>query len=235
MFKKEKEEKVEEKNSSYAEAKDMAISYKASMSYLMEKSNKRAWLVSFVFGFIAIISVVAVCFLTPLKEVKPYVIRVDNTTGYAEVLTDVKKDIQGSEEALSRYFLKDYIDKREGYNSDFFSLDYKTVGLMSTPEVFEAYKNYIARSGILEDFNTEFIVKPKILTISFDSKNYAIIRFERYVGRKSRPAEDMTLEGTYILYVNFYFFNDDLPLSNNDRLLNPLAFTVNGYRMEKER
>ncbi|EAL8133942.1 type IV secretion system protein, partial [Campylobacter jejuni] len=44
-----------------------AIDYEASFRYLIEKSNKRAWLIAFISIFIAIISIIAVVLLTPLK------------------------------------------------------------------------------------------------------------------------------------------------------------------------
>ncbi|EDO7342202.1 hypothetical protein GKJ49_08940 [Campylobacter coli] len=64
-----------------------AIDYEASFRYLIEKSNKRAWLIAFISIFIAIISIIAVVLLTPLKTIEPYVIRVDNTTGMVDILT----------------------------------------------------------------------------------------------------------------------------------------------------
>lgn len=64
-----------------------AMDYEASFRYLIDKSNKRAWLIAFVSIFIAIISIVAVVLLTPLKTIEPYVIRVDNTTGMVDILT----------------------------------------------------------------------------------------------------------------------------------------------------
>lgn len=41
-----------------------AMDYEASFRYLIDKSNKRAWLIAFVSIFIAIISIVAVVLLT---------------------------------------------------------------------------------------------------------------------------------------------------------------------------
>ncbi|EHP7178110.1 type IV secretion system protein [Campylobacter jejuni] len=75
-----------------------AIDYEASFRYLIEKSNKRAWLIAFISIFIAIISIIAVVLLTPLKTIEPYVIRVDNTTGMVDILTMLdEKEIKANE------------------------------------------------------------------------------------------------------------------------------------------
>ena len=93
-----------------------AISYEASIRYLVEKSNRRAWLIAFLSIFISIISVTAVVFLTPLKSVEPYVIRVDNTTGMVDIITSVNQtEFVSDNEALDKYFTTSYVKIREGY------------------------------------------------------------------------------------------------------------------------
>lgn len=57
-----------------------SMDFETSVKYLIEQSNKKAWLIAIV--LVAILSIIAVLLLTPLKTVEPYVIRVDNTTGF---------------------------------------------------------------------------------------------------------------------------------------------------------
>ncbi|ELZ6613470.1 type IV secretion system protein, partial [Campylobacter jejuni] len=92
-----------------------AIDYEASFRYLIEKSNKRAWLIAFISIFIAIISIIAVVLLTPLKTIEPYVIRVDNTTGMVDILTMLDEKEIKANEALDKYFISTYVKAREGY------------------------------------------------------------------------------------------------------------------------
>lgn len=59
-----------------------SMDFETSVKYLIEQSNKKAWLIAIVSVLVAILSIIAVLLLTPLKTVEPYVIRVDNTTGF---------------------------------------------------------------------------------------------------------------------------------------------------------
>ena len=117
-----------------------AISYEASIRYLVEKSNRRAWLIAFLSIFISIISVTAVVFLTPLKSVEPYVIRVDNTTGMVDIITSVNQtEFVSDNEALDKYFTTSYVKIREGYFYNILQNDYTTVQIWSSPEVSSDY------------------------------------------------------------------------------------------------
>ena len=106
---------------------DVAISYEASIRYIAEQANKRAYFISGVALLIAIISVIAVCLLTPLKSVEPYVIRVDNTTGMVDIITSVNKAEFTGNEALDKYFATTYVKAREGYYYDILQSDYELV------------------------------------------------------------------------------------------------------------
>lgn len=92
-----------------------AVDFESSIRYLVEQSNKRAWLIAFVSVGVAILSIVAVLLLTPLKTVEPYVIRVDNTTGMVDILTILDEEQISSIEALDKHFVAQYIKAREGY------------------------------------------------------------------------------------------------------------------------
>ena len=83
-----------------------AISYNSNIRYLIEVSNKRAWLVSFIFGFIAIMSIIAVFLLTPLKQSVPYVVRVDNVTGMVDIISTLKDQtvVSKNSEALDKLY-----------------------------------------------------------------------------------------------------------------------------------
>ena len=117
-----------------------AISYEASLRYLVEKSNRRAWLVAFVAIFISIISIIAVCLLTPLKSVEPYVIRIDNTTGMVDVISSVNKtEFISDNEALDKYFTTTYVKLREGYYYNMLQQDYIKTQILSSPEVSADY------------------------------------------------------------------------------------------------
>ena len=51
-----------------------AISYEASIRYLVEKSNKRAWRVATIAMILALGSVGLMFYILPLKQTVPYVL-----------------------------------------------------------------------------------------------------------------------------------------------------------------
>src|SRR3546814_5091853 len=69
--------------------------------------------------------------LTPLKTVEPYVIRVDKTSGEAQIVTALKgPQPQTYDDAVNRYFISQYVRLREGWLNDAARENAYTVMLM---------------------------------------------------------------------------------------------------------
>lgn len=118
---------------------NVALTYEASIRYLVEQSNKRAWLIAFLAVIISAIAVTAVCLLTPLKSVEPYVIRVDNTTGMVDIITSVNEETLTGNEALDKYFAGLYVKTREGYYFNMLQNDYTLTQILSAPNIAADY------------------------------------------------------------------------------------------------
>ena len=210
-----------------------AMDYEASFRYLIDKSNKRAWLIAFVSIFIAIISIVAVVLLTPLKTIEPYVIRVDNTTGMVDILTMLDEKEISSNEALDKYFISQYVKAREGYYYELLNQDYLLTQLMSSEKVANEYRAWYegenARDQILKNSNE---VKVQILSIVLGNSNGVktstirakIITKNLNTRGLSESTKVITLSYDYIL----------AKASEENRILNPLGFKVTNYRIDEE-
>ncbi len=210
-----------------------AIDYEASFRYLIEKSNKRAWLIAFISIFIAIISIIAVVLLTPLKTIEPYVIRVDNTTGMVDILTMLDEKEISSNEALDKYFISQYVKAREGYYYDLLNQDYLLTQLMSSEKVANEYRAWYegenARDQILKNSNE---VNVQILSIVLGNSNGVktstirakIITKNLNTRGLSESTKVITLSYDYIL----------AKASEENRILNPLGFKVTNYRIDEE-
>ena len=68
-----------------------ATAWDEGLHNMLKKSNKRAWIVAFCFTSIAVLEACALLALMPLKTVEPFVIRVDNNTGYTDVVSTLTK------------------------------------------------------------------------------------------------------------------------------------------------
>ncbi|WP_283785334.1 virB8 family protein [Campylobacter jejuni] len=210
-----------------------AIDYEASFRYLIEKSNKRAWLIAFISIFIAIISIIAVVLLTPLKTIEPYVIRVDNTTGMVDILTMLDEKEIKANEALDKYFISTYVKAREGYYYDLLNQDYLLTQLMSSEKVANEYRAWYegenARDQILKNSNE---VSVQILSIVLGNSNGVktstirakIITKNLNTRGLSESTKVITLSYDYIL----------AKASEENRILNPLGFKVTNYRIDEE-
>ncbi|EAI3530818.1 type IV secretion system protein [Campylobacter jejuni] len=210
-----------------------AIDYEASFRYLIEKSNKRAWLIAFISIFIAIISIIAVVLLTPLKTIEPYVIRVDNTTGMVDILTMLDEKEIKANEALDKYFISTYVKAREGYYYDLLNQDYLLTQLMSSEKVANEYRAWYegenARDQILKNSNE---VNVQILSIVLGNSNgiktstirAKIITKNLNTRGLSESTKVITLSYDYIL----------AKASEENRILNPLGFKVTNYRIDEE-
>ena len=151
---------------------NLGLEYAASFQYLIEKSNKRAWIIAFVSAFIAFLSIIAVLLLTPLKTIEPYVIRVDNTTGMVDILTMLNEKEITTNEALDKYFIAQYVKAREGYFYEILNQDYLLTQLMSSEKVANEYRAIYegenARDQILKNSNE---VRVEIISIVLGESN----------------------------------------------------------------
>lgn len=213
-----------------------AISYEASIRYLVEKSNRRAWLIAFLSIFISIISVTAVVFLTPLKSVEPYVIRVDNTTGMVDIITSVNQtEFVSDNEALDKYFTTSYVKIREGYFYNILQNDYTTVQIWSSPEVssdyLKIYEGDNSRVDILKN-RTEIDVEINSVTLgNSNGMKMATIRFNQiYKDAKSRTITNKKAK----IVTLAYDYSPQSLITENERLINPLGFKVLTYRVDDE-
>ncbi|HFF9276136.1 TPA: virB8 family protein [Campylobacter jejuni] len=210
-----------------------AIDYEASFRYLIEKSNKRAWLIAFVSIFIAIISIVAVVLLTPLKTIEPYVIRVDNTTGMVDILTMLDEKEISSNEALDKYFISQYVKAREGYYYELLNQDYLLTQLMSSEKVANEYRAWYegenARDQILKNSNE---VNVQILSIVLGESNGVKTATVRAIITTKNLTSKGTTQATKVITLSYDYIL--AKASEENRFLNPLGFKVLTYRIDDE-
>ena len=149
-----------------------ALDFETSLSYIAKKSTQRAWIVAFFSVIVALASVLAVSFLTPLKTVEPYVIRVDNVTGMVDILTTLNEEKITSNEALDKHFITQYVKAREGYYYDMLNKDYVLVQLLSSPEVASDYRLiYEGENARDAELKNNYQIDPQILSIVLNNSN----------------------------------------------------------------
>ncbi|EAJ0337688.1 type IV secretion system protein [Campylobacter lari] len=209
------------------------MNFEASVRYLIEKSNQRAWLVAFISMAISIIAVIAVIFLTPLKTTEPYVIRVDNTTGMVDIITSLQEEQISSIEALDKYFISQYIKAREGYYYKFLNQDYVLTQLMSDENVANEYRAIYAGDNALDQIYKDNVeVRVKILSIVLGNSNGVKTSTIRALITKKDSVTKSTQQSTKVITLAYDFLL--AKTSEENRILNPLGFKVTNYRVDEE-
>ena len=115
-----------------------AISWDSDRIARQVRNARLAWWIAGAGWVCAIASAVALAFLTPLKSVEPFVIRVDNSTGIVDVVP-VYAGQGAADELVTRYFLTHYITVCERFNFATVESDYEECGAFHTAQRNEAW------------------------------------------------------------------------------------------------
>ena len=98
----------------------------------LRRSRTFAWLLTGVFGVIALLSLVALVLLFPLKQYEPYMVAVDKTTGHLEIARALKPGDLSQDEAVTAANLVRYIRARETYDPRMIKSNFDLAQLYST-------------------------------------------------------------------------------------------------------
>jgi type IV secretion system protein VirB8 len=209
--------------------------YEASKTWETEiiinlRSSKRiAWIVAAVGCLMGLAGLATALALTPLKEVVPYVIRVDNNSGATDIVTALDESTMTYDEALDKHWLSEYTKAREEYSEATINANYEKVAAMSAIEIGQSYYATIRPENPKSPLNTikTGIIDLKVRNISFIDEGVAQVRYERI--EKTNVSKKSTY---WIATIAYQYLN--ARTNENDRLLNPLGFQITDYRIDIE-
>lgn len=207
------------------------VSWETERLVSARRSARAAWYVAAVACFVAVVAVVALAGLTPLKQVTPFVIRVDQATGVPDVVSGMKDAPNTYANAVTRYFAARYIYAREGYSRALAATNYNRVGLMSDGRVAKTYFTEFSPQNPqspLKIYGNNSLVDAGVVSISFLDKDLLSIRFTKTVTKDNQPAVT-----THWIATMKYRYSK-APMKESDRLVNPLGFQVTEYRVTPE-
>ncbi|WP_226627846.1 virB8 family protein [Alloyangia pacifica] len=222
-----------------AEDKEFAAYLKEARSFdydlrlAAERSKRTAWIIAGVASLLAVTSVAAVGVMAPLKEVVPFVIRVDTASGVPEVMTSLGDGATSYEETVTRYFLARYVREREGYSFAEREAIYREVTLLSAPEEQARFSDAFNGSNPNSPqyiYGTDTRAEIKIRSISFLGDELAQVRFYKTAINERENLRTQTL---WVATIEFGF-DGKAEISAGDRTINPLGFLVESYRADPE-
>ncbi|MGF6419521.1 type IV secretion system protein VirB8 [Stenotrophomonas sp. AN71] len=221
-----------------------AVSYEITVADMARRSERRAWWVATGSLLMSLALAGGYYYMLPLKEKVPFLVMADAYTGTATVAR-LSGTFQGetitTNEAINRSNVAQYVLARESYDSAVMGLrDWELVFVMSTDPVAQSMRVRYAGNNPQNPFvmyGRERAIRVKILSITplgaepNGSFRGASVRIQRSL------LDKRTGVATYLdnqLVTMRFGYNQNLALSEQDRILNPLAFQVSEYRVDND-
>jgi len=197
-----------------------------------ESSVRRAWTVVWVLAAVALLEAFALIALVPLKSVVPYTILVDRQTGFATTIDPTQPARLGSDQALTRSLLVQYVAAREGFDLGTIKSDYRKVMSWSAGSARAVHARDMAATNPDSPLSryprgTTLEVRPR--SVSELDTNRALVRFDLV---QHNPGGRTLAPLTYAAVVDYRFAPRDM--SVEERFINPLGFEVTRYRKNPE-
>ena len=192
-----------------------------------------------IFGGVAALSLVValgavgtLAMTLPLKEVRPYVVMVDRTTGEAEQVVSVRPTSLTDREAVLEAELVRYVTNRETYDPNDNPERIPLVDAMSKDQA-QASLRAIWNSGS-DDYppqlyGSDTTITTRVRSVSVLDEDTAQVRFVR----RLEKAGIEPVERDFVAVIGFDF-DPRVERSLDQVWRNPLGFTVTGYRIDAE-
>jgi type IV secretion system protein VirB8 len=218
-------------------ALDRQADYAAAESWAYEvaaqaqASRRTAWAVAIVMIVICAAQAAAIALMLPLKEVVPYTLLVDRTSGYVETVRGLKLGSLPEDKAVTNAFLAQYVLARETVDTTDLKDRYRRVALWSDGAARTDYVNsYILDNpeGVLATLGPDTRVNVIVKDIVLTNRDSAAVRFDTV----RRSADGIGLTETWRAVLTFRY--SGAPMRTEDRLINPLGFQVLAYRRDAE-
>jgi type IV secretion system protein VirB8 len=184
----------------------------------------------------AITGGVALAALMPLKEVQPYVIRVDSTSGVVDVVPPYVGTAPQAE-TVTRYLLTHYVQVCERFNFATAEADYEECAAFHTPQRNQAWAAKWARSNPespLNVYKDGTTLRAQVKSVSFLTRadgvqDLAQVRYavERRNGEGSAP-----ILSDFVATLRYAYVPP--PSDPRTRRWNPLGFRIVDFRPEAE-
>lgn len=209
---------------------------------IWEEQNKRLrrmlMIGALTFGaagiIVAIVSLLAVAGLAPLKTFEPYIVMVDKTTGYLEVKAahDASVDALSTtdRQAVTQANVVRYIRMREGYDASQVQDNFGIAALLSTGTAAKDLEELFSVTNPKSPtkvFGKSKRVLVEVKSVTFGNDSTAIVRFST---EEKSDTESVTRH--YVSVVRFRYTSR--PELNSWRFENPLGFQVYSYRRDQE-
>lgn len=196
----------------------------------LRRSRTLAWIVSGVSAVVAVLSLLTLVLILPLKQFEPYVVEVDKTTGYLEIARALKPGDLSQNEAVTAANLVRYIRARETYDVHEIKANYDLAQLYSTGAASKDLTWLYTPSNpqsLDKLYGRNVSITVNVKSVSLLNRSTASVRFSTTTRRDNTSTTD-----NWVAVVKFRYTST--PVKNEWRFDNPLGFQVTDYRRDQE-
>ena len=213
-------------------------SWEIDRTLMLERSERRAWLVAIAGAVVGLVGIAAVFAQVPLRRVVEIPIVVDRVTGEATIQQRLSVESIPPMEALDKHNLATFVRARESYNWMFLQRDFNQVARMAVPAVFADYNRQFEGDGALqkklaatEDWRINIIGVRLAATGRAGNKGDATVTYDKVVRLTDRNLPEVTTRHVASIV---YQYQPKVLAKEGDRLENPFGFVVVAYRSDPE-
>ncbi len=213
-----------------------AESWDADRIAQFRRSSRVAWQVAAAGWLCALAGSIALLLLMPLKQVVPYLVRVDSTTGIVDVVP-VLAGRAAPQEAVTRYFLAHYVSVCERFNFSTAESDYEECGAFHSAQRNQAWYALWTATNPDSPLNLHkdgSSVRVQVTSVSFFTRasglsDLAQVRYLK--ARRQAPGAD---ESFSHWVANIQYAYGEVAKEPKVRRWNPLGFKIIDFRTEPE-
>jgi type IV secretion system protein VirB8 len=172
----------------------------------------------------------SISFIKSTKSIEPFVIEIEPKTGVPTVVQPLSAVAYTADEVINRYFVWSYVKLRESYSFATYRQALKDVRLFSNDLVYGQYRRIVDQNNLQSPYNLygqNSVSNVELKSLVMQDKNTAQVRIRIVVEGIQSGAADK------IVVMRFEYNN--LEMSDDKRLINPLGFMVTSYRIDDER
>lgn len=208
------------------------LDFELKLSNILQKSNTRAWAITFI-SLILLCAVILLYIFNPLIKTEPFVIQVDKTTGLTQMLSSVSEKTIEYNESIDKFFTSQYVKKREQYHYAILANDYFYTQLNSSKSVAKEYRK-IYEGNESRDKILGAVIEQNVKVLSVTLGKSAGVK-NATLRVKITTKKKGVITDTKIKVVTLsYTYLPALKATEKERLLNPLGFKATSYRVDAE-
>jgi type IV secretion system protein VirB8 len=213
-----------------------AESWDTNRSAQFRRTAAVAWSVAAAGWVCAVASAVALVVMMPLKEVEPFVVRVDNSTGIVDVVP-VYSGNAPVDESITRYFLSHYLTVCERFNFATAESDYEECGAFHSAQRNQAWYAQWTATNPASPLNVHkdgSSVRVQVVSVSFFTRasglgDLAQVRYLKATRQAGSADETFSHWVATVQYAYVAPAKDP-----KTRRWNPLGFKVVDFKSEPE-